>query len=285
MTVRSIHAHKIDPTTSPVRRNRSATMVAIPPPSSTDPQAGPSRPTQLGSTPRNITEPVSSAAAAALSSHLAAQAQSAHAVQLDGVIDVDAVGNKRPRLSSSKTSHARISSWPSPPPLAMTAPSAPAVPTMASLDHGEPLFPKDRVNLALYTYRPNNSSTGISQPSPLPTSSAHAAVHSMVQFAYDSLPWKVRPGDYLQIKRVQRDDRHSTSRTRGMGGMGGSGPMDGAKAGGEAIKGLSRKRNAYIFRAGEDTPNIPMGQIHLPESVASAFRFQHRSEVEVIRVS
>jgi hypothetical protein len=32
-------------------------------------------------------------------------------------------------------------------------------------------------------------------------------------------------------------------------------------------------------------PNIPLNQIHLPESVAAAFKMQHRMEVEVAKVS
>lgn len=257
-------------------------MVAVPRPVA-DSHPGPSRTAQHGTTPRNITEPVSSAAAAALSSHLTAPANLT--AQANGTIDFDTLSNKRPRLAASKTSHARVSSWPAPPPVTTSTPSAPAVPTRASLDPAEPLFPRDRTTLVLYTYRPSNNSTGISQPSPLPSSSSSPAVpHSMVQFAHDALPWKVRPGEYLQMRRIERIDslHQSTSRTRGMGG---AGPMAIAKSGGEALRHLGKGRDAYIFRAGEDISTIPINQIHLPESVAAAFRFQHRNEVEIIRVS
>ena len=69
-------------------------------------------------------------------------------------------------------------------------------------------------------------------------------------------------------------------------GMGGHGPEE-VKAGGEALKGLKKRgkgHDSFVFRVGEDSTNIQLGQIHVPESVASAFEFRVRSEVEIIRV-
>ena len=242
-----------------------------------------SRPSQLAATPRNITEPSSSAAAAALSTHLASTAQTA------AQIDLSPTSSKRPRLSSSKTSHARLTSWPSapiPPSLGHNIPSAPVVPTRGSLDPIEPpLFLDDKIKLLLYTYRPNNLAQH-AQPSPLPSVNGSAAAPpSCVHFSYDALPWPVQAGDYLQIRRIERADSNPMSIKRGLG-MSIAGPSD-VKGGGEALKQIApgSKRDAYIFRVGDDCPNIPMNQIQVPDSLAAAFRFQHRLEVEVSRVS
>ena len=69
-------------------------------------------------------------------------------------------------------------------------------------------------------------------------------------------------------------------------GVGPSGPGDGKAAGGDALKDIAKNmgRDTFIFRVGEDMPNIPINQIQVPESVAAAFRFQHRSEVELVKV-
>lgn len=268
---------------SPVRRNRSATMMTIP--STQTPASGaPSRTVPSVSTPRNITEPISSAAAAALSSHLAASTGN---TQIDISSPDTSTTFKRPRLASSKTSHARVQSWPSPPPaMVPTIPSAPSVPTRGSLDYpdGDPLFPATQVNLLLYTYRPNNLPLNNQQPSPLPSLQPAKTIVSTVHLAHSALPWRVQTGDYLEIRRIHRSEPHSLSRQRGMG-VGPNGPMDGKVTGGEALKRVKGEgRDTYIFRVGEDCPNVPINQIQVPESVASAFRLQHRSEVEVVKV-
>ena len=61
--------------------------------------------------------------------------------------------------------------------------------------------------------------------------------------------------------------------------------MDEVK-GGEALRGLKRGsgHDGFVFRVGEDSLHIPTNQIHVPESVASSFEFNLRSEVEIVRV-
>jgi len=173
-----------------------------------------------------------------------------------------------------------------PPSMAHNNPSAPVVPTRGSLDPIEnPAFLDEKIKLLLYTYRPNNLAQH-AQPSPLPSiNGAAAAPPSCVHFSYDALPWPVRAGDYLQIRRIERDDPLPMSMKRGFG-MSIVGPSE-VKGGGEALKQIASgsKRDAYIFRVGDDCPNIPINQIQVPDSLAAAFRFQHRLEVEVSRVS
>lgn len=64
-----------------------------------------------------------------------------------------------------------------------------------------------------------------------------------------------------------------------------SGPNE-SKTGGEALKGLGKKseRDGFVFRVGEDCPNVPLNQVQVPDTVAAAFRFVNRLEVELIRV-
>lgn len=116
---------------------------------------------------------------------------------------------------------------------------------------------------------------GISQPSPLPSTSS-AAPPSAVQFNHASLPFRVRPGEYLEIRRIRRAPAEKLK-----------GEESTPKTGGEALKGVPRYlgRDGYVFRAGEDAPNVPVNQVQVPDSVATAFRLQHRSDVEIIRVS
>jgi hypothetical protein len=61
------------------------------------------------------------------------------------------------------------------------------------------------------------------------------------------------------------------------------GDSDRAKSGGEALKGVSRRyeRDGYIFRVGADCVEETIGQISVPESVAAAFKFHHRLEVDI----
>jgi len=108
----------------------------------------------------------------------------------------------------------------------------------------------------------------------------------MIHFAYDALPYKVQPGDYLEIRRIERPEIPTGTFSRTMGSSL-SGPAAEKSVGGEALKNLAPNsgRDAYIFRVGEDNTNVPISQIQVPESVASAFRFQHRLDVEVVRVS
>ena len=248
----------------------------------------PPRPSQMATTPRNITEPTSSAAAAALSSHLTAPA---------GLLSQGAgepTSLKRPRLGTSKTSHARVQSWPEQlpefaptTPATVSTPSAPVVPTRRMLEQEEEKGGADRARLCLYTYRPNNTASQPAQPSPLPSVSPASVNHpTMVHFAYDALPFKVRPGDYLEIRRIDRPELPTGTFSRTMGSTL-SGPAAEKSAGGEALKNLAPNsgRDAYIFRVGEDNANVPISQIQVPESVASAFRFQHRLDVEVMKVS
>jgi hypothetical protein len=145
-----------------------------------------------------------------------------------------------------------------------------------SIDHvDEGLFALERATLALYTYKPATTSIAISQPSPLPSTSS-AAPPSVVQFNHTSVPFRVRPGDYLEIRRLRRAIPTKPSGDEGT-----------PRTGGEALKGVPkyRGRDGYVFRAGEDAPNVPLNQVQVPDSVATAFRLQHRSDVEIIRVS
>ena len=258
----------------PSTRARSSTLVNPAPISIASPnQAGPSRLPPLSPLPRSVTDPISSAAATALSSHLQ-----------------DGQNRNRPRFQPARTGHTRMTSWPTPPsPVVASMPSAPAVNARSGIEAGtDALFPRDRVHLLLYTYRPNATNSGpsiqSSQPSPLPSSSvpASTAPVSNVLFAHSAIPWPVRPDDYVEIRRVKRVER-SNSRSRGMGG---TGPGEN-KSGGEALKGLAKRhgRDGFVLRVGEDCPNLPVNQIQVPDTVAAAFKFQHRSEVEIVRVS
>lgn len=138
------------------------------------------------------------------------------------------------------------------------------------------LFPAERATMALYTYKPSISNpANANQPSPLPSTSGPVS-QSGVQVNYASLPFRVRPGEYLEIRRVKRP---AAARVKG--------EERSQRVGGEALKGVPRYlgRDGYVFKVGEDMPNVPVGQIQVLDSVASAFRLQHRSDVEVLRVS
>jgi len=254
-----------------------------------EPPSNPSRPSILATTPRNITEPTSSAAAAALSSHLATPAGLSHAAGESSSL-------KRPRLGTSRTSHARVQSWPeelapvtASTPNTVSTPSAPVVPTRQTLNQQQKddFDGADRARLCLYTYRPNNTASQPAQPSPLPSANPTSMNHpAMVHFAYDALPFKVQPGHYLEIRRIDRPELANNGNFSRTMGSSLSGPAAEKSAGGEALKNLAPNtgRDAYIFRVGEDCPNVPISQIQVPETVASAFRFQHRLDVSVVRV-
>ena len=141
-------------------------------------------------------------------------------------------------------------------PSTISSPTAPVLPTRAAPE--DTLFPLERASLTVFTYKP--SAVG-SQPSPLPSTSA---VQSTILVNYTSLPWSVRPGDYFEIRSVRREKKDT---------------------GGEALRGVkwSLGRAGFTFRIGHDA-NVPVGQIQVPESVATAFHFQHRAEVEVLQL-
>ena len=166
-------------------------------------------------------------------------------------------------------------------PLRSPSISTPKASTTSSLEaEGEPV-PAERARLTLYTYKPSVGSSINTQPSPLPSRSTPSSVGpSPILVSYTALPWSVRPGEYLEIRRIRRPDAHA-AQARGMGGE----PAQ-VKLGGEALQGVVRNkgRDAYLFRIGDDSPHIPSNQIQVPESVAAAFRFQHRLDVEVSRV-
>ncbi|EIW66543.1 hypothetical protein TREMEDRAFT_35030 [Tremella mesenterica DSM 1558] len=140
----------------------------------------------------------------------------------------------------------------------------------------------DRAQLQLYTYKATSVPGPSSQPSPLPSTSGNFTIapRSQVLFSFNTLPWLVRTGDYLEIRRIGNAGLEKTAA---------HGPHA-LKAGGEALKSVVREakagevRDGYVFRVGADAPNIPINQIHIPETVASAFCLQHRLEVQVMRV-
>ena len=190
-----------------------------------------------------------------------------------------------PTLHGSIAGHAKEPSGTSPPlPKITTAPSAPTLLTRSSLDGGASgTLPPDRAELALFTYKPSSSLPAVSQPSPLPSSSALVGgTASPVIFSHAALPWPVSPGEYMEIRRIRRPVIGSSARNRGMGA-----DPNPARQGGEALKGVAKGsgRDGYVFKVGEDAPQVPANQIQVPDSVASAFNLQHRREVEILRVS
>lgn len=183
--------------------------------------------------------------------------------------------------------HTRTSSAPSPP----TA----EIETFASVTPGaqqsnllpSPMSPTDmgfsngsdgRVILSLYTFNPpvNTISQKDQQASLLP---APAAVNSTkVLLSHASLPWPVRAGDYLEIRKVNTPQIPSRPGPR---------PMKGSGNDLDALSGVKPNtgRDGYVFRLGEDCPNVPVNQIQVPNAVATAFKMQHRQDVEICRIS
>jgi len=242
-------------------RTRSSTVVGTSPVPPGSAQPGPANKDVAATSLRVVTEPSASTAAAALST------LHEHARR------------------TTDSGHARGSSLSSPIiPVFTVPPSARIVATRSNSDAAsESLFPVDRVQLILHTYKLPSGPTATSQPSPLPSSSTHAAsTPSPVRLSYAALPWSVRPGDYLEITRIRRADAGAAARSRGMGGE----PSQ-PRLGGEALKGVLRNagRDAYVFQVGENVVSIPISQIQVLESVAAAFKFQHRTDVEIVRVS
>lgn len=189
-----------------------------------------------------------------------------------------------------KKGHARGGSFPDPPaPEVTTVPSAPEV-RQVVLNEEQPLTTPvtpgvfdNRTQLTLYTYKAGSQPGPSSQPSPLPSKHSFTNnVSSEVMFNYASLPWRVQYGDYLEIRRTDEEVGKESLKGASKGGE-----SDKARSGGEALKGVSRKhsRDGYIFRVGEDAPNVGIGQIQVPESVATAFKFQHRLDIDVFLVS
>ena len=207
----------------------------------------------------------------------------AHALSTISSRNVSAVQTKRPRLVSQ---HTRGSSWPSPPPPVRTEPaptSNTAEPTKLTFDDTDvdPLFPSaESKRLILYTYKPSSTSIAVSQPSPLPSKSTFTNIApSTVLLCHAALPWKVRVGDYIEIRAIPKDAEQLGN---GMGLV--PAPSDEVK-GGEALRGLKKGHDGFVCRIGEDYLHIPTNQIHVPESVASAFEFKLRSEVDIFPVT
>lgn len=183
----------------------------------------------------------------------------------------------------------KSSYFPDPPlPDVTTVPSAPEI--RPPVFNDEPIIPPNttglydnKVQLTLYTYKSGSIPGPSSQPSPLPSKHSFTNnITSDVHFNYASLPWRVRYGDYLEIRRTNEEVTKE-----GLKGSSKGAESEKARAGGEALKGVSRKhdRDGYIFRVGDDAPNVAIGQIQVPESVATAFKFQHRLDIELYLVS
>ncbi|BEJ00902.1 hypothetical protein CcaverHIS631_0507590 [Cutaneotrichosporon cavernicola] len=135
--------------------------------------------------------------------------------------------------------------------------------------------PLDRATLSLYTYTPNLSVAAAAAPSNslLPAPAANLAC-LRVQLSYASLPWPVKAGDFLEIRRVP-------------GGAPRRGGPPQRTGDGEAIEGVkpNKGRDGYVFQVREDMPSVPLNQIQVPNSVANAYRLQHRQDVEVLKIS
>lgn len=230
---------------------------------------------------RVVTDPKMSAAAAALNSISRGEnwqrpGQAKHE-------DKNGESNKK-----GTDGRARGGSFPDPPlPDIVTVPSAPEVrpPSVKDASIATPtdghFNATDRAQLTLYTYKPSSSINVTNQPSPLPSKSSFTKnVTSQVMFNYKSLPWTIRNGDYLEIRRTDEEAAKDSLK-------GSKKDSDRNKTGGEALKGVSRRyeRDGYIFRVGEDCQDVTQGQIQIPESVASAFHFQHRLEIDIFMVS
>ncbi|WVQ79131.1 hypothetical protein IAT38_001226 [Cryptococcus sp. DSM 104549] len=215
---------------------------------------------------------------------------------------------RRPRLTEAGVGHNRVSSWPSPPqPGVMHMPSAPAVPTRGSMDAagaagGKGILDlssleKDResVALLLYTYKPTTptnipSATANPQPSPLPsTSSSPSTASSQVILNYAALPWDARPGDYLEIRQIRRPAPAGKpippGPTRGVQGLEGEKETKAQRPPALMDVKAGKGREGYVFRLGENSPAGNVHQIQVPDSVAAAFGFQHRLEVEVRKIN
>lgn len=148
---------------------------------------------------------------------------------------------------------------------------------------------KDSVALLLYTYKPLLHNTGASanpaHPSQLPSSAASPnAPSSQVIINYAALPWSVQPGDYLEIRQLNRTQLKVPTASTCIQGMEGEKPKKVKRPPAlEDVK-TGKGREGYVFRLGEDSPTANIHQIQVPDSVATAFGFQNRLEVEVRKV-
>lgn len=232
-------------------------------------QGGPPAIDLSSSTMRVVTDPKMSAAAAALNS--ISKGENWRVKQEDKDIK-GKIGGR-----------ARGESFPDPPlPEVVSVPSAPEVrpPSVkdASISTPTEMNTEQKVQLELYYYKPPEEKPLHSQPSPLPRQQPfNNVVSSPVKFSYKSLPWRIRNGDYLELRRTDAEAARETLKTSK------GGESDRAKTGGEALKGVSRRyeRDGYIFRVGADSPETEVGQIQVPESVATAFGFQYRMECDI----
>lgn len=242
---------------------------------------------------RVVTDPKLSAAAAALN-HIS-RGDHLRGPRVQDINEHEVVGKGDSRDGGASTPLARDrgrpkgSSFPDPPhPEVTTVPSAPEVrqpPALIDEPMATPITPAsfdNKTQLTLYTYKAGSMPGPSSQPSPLPSRHSFTNnITSEVHFNYASLPWRVRNGDYLEIRRT---DEEVTK--EGLKGSSKGAESEKARSGGEALKGVSRKhgRDGYIFRVGDDAPNVAVGQIQVPESVATAFKFQHRLDIELYLV-
>lgn len=257
-------------------------------------QGGPPSIDLSSSTLRSVTDPKVSAAAAALN-HISRGDHLRGAKLQDGTdsskADTGVPGETStltPLARDKRHGHLKSGHFPDPPlPDVTTVPSAPEI--RPPVFNEEPMVTPNttagmydnKIQLTLYTYKSGSVPGPSSQPSPLPSKHSFTNnITSEVHFNYASLPWRVRHGDYLAIRRTNEE---VTKTKEGLKGSSKSAESEKARAGGEALKGVSRKHNrdGYIFRVGDDAPNVAIGQIQVPESVATAFKFQHRLDVEL----
>lgn len=187
------------------------------------------------------------------------------------------LGRQRPPMLShshhGNSGHVRTNSEPTSP-----------IKEQASPDKSEgPLLgtETDKVLLSLYTYNPSATTA------PTPASTAHSLLpapaanlsSSRVLLSYASLPWDVKPGDYFEIRRTAGAS---------MPVRPGPHPLPDERSGeGDALEGVKpgKGRDGYIFRLREDMTNVPLNQIQVPNSVAQAFKLQHRQDVQVRRIA
>lgn len=257
-------------------------------------QGGPPSIDLSSSALRSVTDPKVSAAAAALN-HIS-RGDNLRGTKIQDLTDGSKADTGGAGESSSSTplardkrhGHLKSGHFPDPPlPDVTTVPSAPEM--RPPVFNDEPVVTPDptagmydnKIQLTLYTYKSGSIPGPSSQPSPLPSKHSFTNnITSEVHFNYASLPWRVRHGDYLEIRRTNEE---VTKTKEGLKGSSKGAESEKARAGGEALKGVSRKHNrdGYIFRVGDDAPNVAIGQIQVPESVATAFKFQHRLDIEL----
>nr|ODN85129.1 vacuolar membrane-associated protein IML1 [Cryptococcus depauperatus CBS 7841] len=202
---------------------------------------------------------------------------------------------KRPRLRANGGGHNRISSWPSPPQtLVAPIPSTPVILTKSTIESGIldlTLLNRDRdsVALLLYTYKPSAANhlpgNGVNYSSPLLSMpSSASAPPSQVILNYAALPWDAQPGDYLEIRQINRSQPNQPTLPIQFQIVGGGKKEKTKKP--PALENVKsgKGRESYVFKLGGDSPSTNIHQIQVPDSVAQAFGFQNRLEVEVRRI-